>query len=146
MAAFLMSLGWVGWLLTSITWTANYFLAKKNRRTDRLQKQIERYIDLAQKIEEDALDYWTKEDTKVYMMQLQLKLKRLSSIGLRISKIDKSFPPPAQEQYICFKRTITLEREEEIRPIHMSSERTKLIMVSSDQLQNHYITLIDAKP
>lgn len=132
------SLGWIGWLLTVIFFIINYKVTKSARHKDRMQKNIEKYLELVQKIEDDSLDYWINPDTKIFMPHLIIKCRRLTNLSKLMQSYDDDYIAP-QEEFVRFKQAVTLEASNNVRPISGNSGKAQLIMAASHNLQEWHL-------
>lgn len=128
---------WIGWLIAIVTFCVGHYINAKIRKQERIRSLVELYMQKTQELEDYALGYWVNMDEKVYIFQLNIKIKRLSTISKRLTKEDKSLGHPVDE-YIWFKKSISLDCPDDIRPLDISSDRAKRIMMYSHRLQMYY--------
>ncbi len=125
------------WLIAVLVLVVNQWISKYLRNAERKTRHIEKYITLVQSIEDDGLNYWTSTESKISQLQLNLKLRRLSTLSQKIQSLDKRRPVP-KVTFLELKQAITLSTEDE-RPISDDSERAQKIMWASSALQSYYL-------
>lgn len=132
-------LGWIGWLLTAITWivsiSISLYIIKRNERREAVNKIMEVLIS----VEDDTLDYWINRATNVQSYQLNLKLKRVTILAQKA--VDCGAPAYPTDHILALRKAATLMSESDSRPITRNDVRARQIMLASEKLQRHYLNL-----
>lgn len=129
-------LGWIGWLLTALTWIVAYQLNSRSIRLGEINKSIDAFNADVAEFEDMALDHWISEDTKVQEYQLNLRVKRISNIAQWLGKItDQEYP---SKEILNLRKSGTLYDQSTNKPQPSSSPKAKSIMQSSMKLQTYF--------
>jgi hypothetical protein len=130
-------LGWVGWILTAITWAVAITLNRRTTRTGEVNKAIDTFNSIIVEVEDLALEFWLSNSPNVYEYQLNLQLKRATNAARVISNLDPSQGFPSEEMS-NFRQSVTLFTASDKRGIPAHHQRARTIMSSSVKLQSHF--------
>lgn len=131
------SLLWVGWFLTLLTWGVALKISLDSTKRTEINKSIDLFHSMVRDLEDDALEFWMKDDSSVHEYQLTLRLKRISAAANSIIKLDKHRGFPA-EHLAEFRKAITLNIEQRENQIAPNKPRIHKIMIYSVKLQDFY--------